>query len=150
MPLVHDIAEDVKGDIKAVRQMRLRLPWWGMLCVIAGSALVGWWFLGVGRFNLATPTLNSVIVIICAIAVKWQLRRCAWFWTTIVLLGALHVPLILFVPWSTKWIPAPAIAAVDLADLIVMLVILDAVARVMKGPSHHKNHQANGGKERTA
>ena len=70
-----------------------------------------------------------------AIAVKWRLRRRAWFWITITILAALHVPLILFVPWTPKWVPAIAIAAIDSADLIAMLAILSVVGKLVEGPN---------------
>jgi len=40
----------------------------------------------------------------------------------------------LFVPWTSKWVPALAIAAIDSADLIVMLAILSVVGKYMEGP----------------
>ena len=65
-----------------------------------------------------------------AVAIKWKLRRRAWFWGTMAILAALHVPLILFVSWTTKWVPAIAIAAIDSVDLIVMLAILAVVGKL--------------------
>jgi hypothetical protein len=49
-------------------------------------------------------------------------------------LAALHIPLILFVPWTTKWVPAIAIALIDSADLIVMLAILSVVGKFVERP----------------
>ena len=40
------------------------------------------------------------------------------------IIAALHVPLVLFIPWTTKWVPALAIATIDSVDLIVILAIL--------------------------
>ena len=68
-----------------------------------------------------------------AIAVQRKLRRRVWFWITMTIIAILHVPLILFVPWTTKWVPAIAIAAIDSADLIVMLTILSLVGKFMEG-----------------
>lgn len=70
-----------------------------------------------------------------AIALKRNLRRHPWFWGTMAILAALHVPLILFVPWTARWVPAIAIAGVDSADLIVMLAILAIVGKFMEGPN---------------
>ena len=36
--------------------------------------------------------------LVSCLALKWKLRRHAWFWGTMAILAALHVPLILFVP----------------------------------------------------
>ena len=125
------LANEIKDDIKAAR--KIRLPWWALLCLGIGSFLAAWLFDHLRRFDLVLPTLNSVFVLGFVIAVKSKLRRHAWFWGTMAILAALHVPLILFVPWTTKWVPAFAIAAIDSADLIVMLAILAVVAKFMEG-----------------
>lgn len=126
------LANDVKGDIKAAK--KIRLPWWGVLCVIIGSLPAYWLFDHFGRLNIALPTLNGVGMLGFAIAVKWKLRRRVWFWITMAVIAALHVPLILFVPWGTRWVPALAIAAIDSADLVVILAILAVVGKFMEGP----------------
>jgi hypothetical protein len=123
------LADDMKGDIRAAK--KIRLPWWAVLSLVIGSLPIYWLFDHFGALNRALPTLNSVGMLGIAIAVKWQLRRHAWFWGTVAILAALHVPLILFVPWTTKWVPALAIAAIDSADLILMLAILTIVERFM-------------------
>jgi hypothetical protein len=126
------LANDIKGNIRAAR--KIRLPWWGVVCWMAGCALVVWPLVVLRRFDLALPILNSMAVLGFAIALKRNLRRHAWFWGTMAILAALHVPLILFVPWTTRWVPAIAIAAIDSADLIVMLAILAVVGKFMERP----------------
>ena len=128
MPLTNDI----KSDIKAAK--KLRLPWWGVLCLIFGSLPLYWLFDHFGRFDIALPTLVSIGMLGFVIAVKRKLARHAWFWGTMAILAALHVPLVLFVPWTTKWVPAIAIAAIGSADICVMLAILAVVAKFMEGP----------------
>ena len=126
------LASDIKNDIKAAR--KVRLPWWGVLCVIMGSLPIYWLFDHFGKLNLGLPALNCSAVFGVAIATKWGLRRHGWFWITIVFLAALHIPLILFVPWTDKWVPAIAIAATDSADLIAMLTILSVVGKFTEKP----------------
>ena len=82
------IADDIKDDIKAARKMRLRLPWWGVLCAIIGGLPIVWLFDHFGKFNLFLPTFNCVAVLGLAIAVKWSLRRRTWFWITMTILAA--------------------------------------------------------------
>lgn len=68
---------------------------------------------------------------------RWKLRYHPWFWVTMAFLAALHLPLILFVPWTTtKWIPAFAIAPFGMADLYAMLWVLSIVTKFMEGPEH--------------
>jgi ABC-type multidrug transport system permease subunit len=126
------LADEIKGDIRAAK--KIRLPWWALLCLGIGSFLAAWLFDHLGKFNLVLPTLNCIFVLGFTVAVKRKLKRHAWFWGTMAILVALHVPLVLFVPWTTKWVPALAIAAIDSADLIVMLAILAVVERFMGGP----------------
>ncbi len=133
------LANDIKGDIKAAKKIRLR--WWGVLCVIIGSLPIYWLLDHFGRLTIALPTLNGVGMLGFAIAVKRKLRRRAWFWVTMAVIAALHVPLILFVPWTTRWVPALAIAAIDSADLCVILTILAVVGRFMEGPKAAKDER---------
>ncbi len=126
------VANDIKNDAKAAKKMRL--PWWGVLCGIIGSTLSAWLFDHFGRFDLALPTLISIGTLGFAVALKWKLRRRVWFWITMTVIVALHVPLILFVPWTTKWVPAPVLVPFCIADLCAMLAILSVVGRYMEGP----------------
>jgi hypothetical protein len=76
---------------------------------------------------------SGIAVLGFAIAVKWKLRRRVWFWITMTIIVALHVLMILYVPWTTQWMPAMAIAGIFSADLCVMFVILAVVESVMEG-----------------
>jgi hypothetical protein len=125
------IASDIRKDSKAAK--KVRLPWWGVLCGIIGSTLSAWVFDHFGRLDLALPTLVSIAMLSFAIAIKWKLRRRMWFWLTMLALAALHVPLVLFVPWTTSWVPAPVTILFAIADLIAMLAILSVVGRFIEG-----------------
>ena len=59
-----------------------------------------------------------------ATAIKRKLRRYMWFWGTMIILAALHVLLVLLVPWTPKWIPALVVILIGIADLYVMLWIV--------------------------
>jgi hypothetical protein len=122
----------VDNDLKAAKQMRL--PWWGVLCWMIGCAPIVWLFDHLGRFDLARPALYSIGVLGVAIAIKWKLRRHLWFWITMTVIAALHVPLILFVPWTTKWVPAIMIIPIGLADFYAMLAILSVVGKFVERP----------------
>jgi hypothetical protein len=126
------IASDVKSDIKAAKKMRL--PWWAVLCLLVFGMPLPWLFDHFGKLNLMLPIWNSVAVLGLMFVLKWRLRRHAWFWITMTVIVALHVPLILFVPWGTRWVPALAIAAIDSLDFCLILWILSFVGNLMGGP----------------
>jgi hypothetical protein len=86
-----------------------------------------------GKLAIARPTLYSAAVIIITIAMRWKLRGQAWFWVTMALLAALHVPLIVFIPWTTKWIPVLVVIPIGIADSYVMLWVLSVVGKFMGG-----------------
>jgi hypothetical protein len=126
------IIQDIKNDIREAKT--IRIPWWGMLCWMAACGLIELLLLRVGRFDLGLPALNSIAVVGYTIALKRKLGRQVWFWITMAVLAALHVPLVLFVHWTTMWVPALAIAAIDSGDLILMLAILAVVGKLVDGP----------------
>jgi hypothetical protein len=120
------------NDIRAAKKMRL--PWWGVLCGIIGSTFSAWLFDHFGRLDLTLPTLVSIGMLGFAIAVKWKLRRSVWFWITMTVIVALHVLLILSVPWTTNWVPAIVIIPFAIADLYAMLAILSVVGKLVETP----------------
>jgi hypothetical protein len=85
-----------------------------------------------------------------AIALRWKLRRHVWFWATMAILAALHLPLILFVPWTTRWIPAVVIAPVGIADLYAMLWVLSVVGRFMEEPKPSNDKHSSSSDTTTA
>lgn len=114
---------------------QMRLPWWGVLCVIFGTVLLALLFVYFGRFDLARPSLISAAIITLVVVMRWRLRRHAWFWGTMIVLAGLHLPLILFVPWTAHWIPALVIIPVGIADVYVMLWVLLVVGKFMGEPA---------------
>jgi hypothetical protein len=56
------------SDIKTAKKMRL--PWWGVLCVILAAIPVVWLFDHLGRFDLAMPTMSSIAVLGLVIAIE--------------------------------------------------------------------------------
>lgn len=133
---IHGVEADLKNDLKVAK--KIRPPWWGLLVVFVAVLFGAFVFDHFGILAFEPAILTSVLTFGFTIAVKWHLRRSAWFWVVMGALAALHVPLILFLPWS-KLIPStgpsgPAMTLMTTADLIVMLSILDVVARVVKRP----------------
>jgi len=94
---------------------------------------MGLLFVRFGRFELARPTLFSIVVIVFAIAMKWELRGCMWFWAAMLVVAALHVPLILCVPWTTRWIPALVMTPIAIADVAAIVALIALLQRLL-GP----------------
>lgn len=120
----------LRESIKRAKQ--LRLSWRGVLAVMGATLLIGLLLLYFGKFELASPIIFSLITIAFAIAVKWELRRRVWFWIAMIVIAALHVPLVLFVPWTTRWVPAILITPILVADLFAMLGILSVVEKFVE------------------
>lgn len=113
---------------------QMRLPWWGVLCVMVGAFPLFFLFDHYGKLAIARPTLCSVAIIIITIAMRWKLKGHVWFWITMAFLAALHVPLILFIPWTDKWIPALVVIPIGIADSYAMLWVVSVVGKFMEEP----------------
>ena len=133
--LSSDIIHDVKNDLKVVRRIRYSL--WHFVCMFAFFLLVAGSFTLAGRFDLAMPSVMTLVVFGIAIGVKWNLRHYRWLWATIGPLVGLHILLIVSIPWTSKWIPGPILTIGALVDLILVLAIVNAVGRSVS----HRNEQ---------
>lgn|ERR1035441_8353576 len=84
-----------------------------------------------GRPELERPAFYATATLAVAVEVCRDLRRRLWFWVSIVLLAALHVPLVMLLPWRAGWVPAPIILMFVVLDLIVMLTIIGFIEKLM-------------------
>jgi hypothetical protein len=128
----------------------MRLSWRGILCVMFGTLLLALPFVYFRRFDLARPSIMAALMVTIAIALRWKLRRYLWFWATMTFLVGLHLPLILFIPWTTRWIPAVVIAPVGVADLYAMLWLLSVVGRIMEEPKPSNEEHSSSSDTTTA
>jgi len=123
---------------------QLRLTAKGILVGIGGTFVTGLLFVRFGIFELARPTLLSMLVIVCAVAMKWELRGRVWFWAAVVILAILHLILILCVPWTARWIPAFVITPFLILDFGAMLAIIALLKRLFeKAEPKEVSHSPN-------
>ena len=122
---------DLKREIQEAR--KLRLSWHTKLLIIVIGAPATFLFALYGRLELALPLMNIIGVLGLMIFFKWKLRKHAWFWATMAVIAALHVALVLFVPWETRWVPALAIAVIDSVDFCAMVWIISIVGDLVEG-----------------
>ncbi|MFI5115774.1 MAG: hypothetical protein ACHP8B_03655 [Terriglobales bacterium] len=123
---------ELKREIQEAKE--LHLSWRTRLFIFIVGAPTVFLFGIYGRLELAMPLIIIIGMHGLVILFKWKLRRQTWFWIAMTVSAALHVPLILFVPWHTRWVPALALAVIASADFCLILWILLVVERLMGGP----------------
>lgn len=64
--------------------------------------------------------------------IRWDLRRRVWFWATVAILVVLHVPLVLFIPWTNTNYPGVVLLPLGLLDLAIVYGCIKLVEKVMK------------------
>jgi hypothetical protein len=110
---------------------QITLSWKSGIGVFFGTVLLGLLLYYFGKLAFARPTIYSAVVIAIAVAMQWELRRHVWFWITVAVIVALHVPLVLFVPWTTKWIPAILITPICAGDLAMVIALIKLVEKLV-------------------
>jgi hypothetical protein len=69
--------------------------------------------------------------IFSAVRLRWELSRKRWFWASIVVISLIHLPLILFFPWSAAWVPSYLIFPFVLIDCFLVLFLIHRVEKYM-------------------
>jgi hypothetical protein len=108
---------------------RMRLPLWGYIFIPVGAFFLFALFDHFGKLALARPAVFSAAIIIITVAMRWKLRGHVWFWITMGSLAMLHAPLILFIPWTTKWFPVLVVIPIGIADSYAMLWVVSVVGK---------------------
>ncbi|MGA7343820.1 MAG: hypothetical protein WBE72_05110 [Terracidiphilus sp.] len=129
---LRQVSKGVKNDLNEAK--KIWLPWPAVFCLF----VLAFVFIRVlhahGLEYLYRPIWNAVAVFGFLFFLKWRLRRYAWFWITMTAVVALHVLLILVVPWTNKWVPALVTAGIDSLDLCLVFWILGIVEDLAGGP----------------
>lgn len=105
---------------------------WIIAVVILAFPLVPL-FTYLGRPASGPPAYMFTLMLLLAIRGRWELSRRPWFWGTVAVIVAIHAPLILLVPWSSRWIPAIIKTPFCVVDLLVILGIISLAER-LNGP----------------
>ncbi|HEX3571078.1 MAG TPA: hypothetical protein VHU44_09680 [Acidobacteriaceae bacterium] len=113
---------DLKKLLKQNR--RMQLIWNEGLALFGVTMVVAVLFRHFGVLGLARPTLISFVVMAIAVKVNWRLRDRVWFWLVITAAAAYHVILIVFIPWTARWIPALVVAPILFGDLVLLLWVI--------------------------
>ena len=122
---------ELKREIQETKKLR-RLSWRTKLLMIAiGIPTFYLYLIYGGPIQLVWPSMLTVIVLGVVIRFKWKLRKQAWFWVTMAVIAVLHILWVLFVPWTTKWIPVFVYIGIATADFCLILWILLVVERLV-------------------
>jgi len=99
-----------------------------ILCMVPVFTLFAY-FGDPGRGRAAA---GSTIVIMYAARGCWNLKEHAWFWTTLTIIIALHVLLVLLIPWTSKSYPGLTLFPIAVLDYAIVYGSIKLVEKVMK------------------
>jgi hypothetical protein len=93
--------------------------------------LISFFMASSGSLRVFTA-VTYMAVAVFATGVFWRLRKHVWFWTTLGLLLAFHLPLVIYVPFSQWWSHQKGMALVDLVDLLIYCACIAAIENLSK------------------
>ena len=93
---------------------------------IIGAMLlpVLFFFIYIGKAELGFTACIVLAMFLIAVRLRWKLRKHVWFWATIVLILALHVPLLFIVRWPETNVPT-IVYSMPLATVEFLLMMGD-------------------------
>lgn len=92
-------------------------------------------FIFLGNADMGLTVSIALGLLIFAIKLRWNLRKHVWFWATIVLVLALHIPLFFIIHWPHT--NAPTIAYTmpfGIADFLIMLGAIGLAEKIFQRP----------------
>jgi len=91
-------------------------------------------FLLVTYLRDADTALSVFVVLgmtLFAVKLRWYLRKRVWFWAIIVLILALHAPLVLFFHWPHGNVPMRFyVMPIGIVDFFIIIVAVDTADRI--------------------
>jgi hypothetical protein len=108
---------------------------WSGVIIAAILAPVYIFFIWIGKEDLGLSVFICLGMTVLAIKIRWDLRKCFWFWGVIILILALHVPLILRLRWSGLHVTRISLLPIGVADLAITLGVVGFVEKfIVKAP----------------
>ena len=106
------------------------------LIIAAALAPVLILFLYLGKADLGLTVFIVLAAIVLAIKIRWSLRKHVWFWATIILILALHVPLFFIVRWPFGRVPTLVYTMpFAIADFLIILGALGLAEKLFSKDS---------------
>lgn len=93
-------------------------------------------FVYLGKAEMGLTAYLILGVTICAIKLRWRLRRHVWFWATIVVILLAHVPLLFLVHWPETRVPTIVYAwPLGVGDFLLISGAMNAAQRIFANGS---------------
>jgi hypothetical protein len=104
---------------------------WHLLGAGVGVTAVVLWslFYELGHREMARPAVAMMAVIVSVVKVEWELHTQLWFWLIIALVAALHAYVLVWVPWTARWVPAVVMLPFAVIDGAAIIIAVDFVGR---------------------
>src|SRR5580704_3063970 len=88
-------------------------------------------FAFLGRAEMGFNLVLVLGLAMIAIKLRWKLRKHLWFWATILLILALHSPLLFIVRWPQSDVPTIAYALpIGIVDFLLITGVLNLAQKV--------------------
>jgi hypothetical protein len=72
---------------------------------------------------------------IIAVRVRWDLKKHLWFWITVAIVAACQIPLVLFIPWTSKSYPGYALLPIGVLDFAVIYGAIKLAEKAVSIPT---------------
>ena len=88
-------------------------------------------FIFFGHREMGLTFVLVLGMVLLAIKLQWRLRKHAWFWTTVAVVLALHIPLFLLIRWPETKAPISALAfPFAVLDFLIVSGVLRVAANL--------------------
>jgi hypothetical protein len=118
------------NDVRRATDRQDVADWTGVK-IAAIAAPVFFSFVYFGRPEIGFTVYLASAALLLAIKLRWQWSGHAWFWGTIALIVAIHIPLVLFVRWPHTNLPTIAFSMpLGMADFLLISGALSLAEKV--------------------
>ena len=92
------------------------------------------WFLLRGSPGRALAAWAIATALVLSVQACWEMRKHPWFWVVVAVLTALHVLLVLYIPWPAVYttIGGPAFVPFGLLDFAIFLGCMKLIEKVVR------------------
>lgn len=106
------------------------------LKIVALLAPVFLVFVYLGKAEMGFTVVLVLGMTLLAVRLRWRLRKYVWFWATIALILAVHVPLVFVARWPDTKVPTIAYSMpLGIADFVMILVAIGIAEKLFSKDS---------------